>query len=146
MDSRWIDVGTPSKNAWGVCPLPLLSPDFDGPEPSSPVVVQRVVSDLFDALPSHRAIKTELHKVLNCIQNSADFGIYLCEDLRDPRRHHIDDYWTEIAGTAMGLDDLHKLIGSTSTPLSDEALARMHQLARLLERLSKRIDRAVTSL
>jgi hypothetical protein len=146
MDTRWIDVGTPSKNVWGVCPLPLLSPDFDGPEPTSPVVVQRVVSDMFDTVPSNRATKAELHRVLNCIQSSTDYGIYLCEDLRDPRRHHIDDYWAEIAETAMGLDDLHKLVGSSSTPLSNEALSKMHQLARLLERLSKRIDRVVTAL
>lgn len=158
-ESVWVDVGIPSKNVWGVpslCPLPRLSPNFDGPSingdvddpslslPSSPVIVPRQTRNviLTDSMTNSQN-KTELHRVLNCIQCSNDFGIYLCEELRDPRRNYIDDYWRDIADRALGIDDLHRLIGPASNPLTDEARARMHQLARLLERLSKRIDRVV---
>ena len=159
-ESVWVDVGTPSKNVWGVpsslCPIPRFTPNVEGPDerdphdvssslPSSPVVVPRHARNLLlaDLGFSNAQNKTELHRVLNCIQCSNDFGIYICEDLRDPRRQYIDDYWKDISDKALGIDDLHKLIGPASTPLSDEARSRMHQLARLFERLSKRIDRAV---
>lgn len=149
-ESVWVDVGVPSKNVWGVpslCPLPRLSPDFEGPlagddrsAPSSPVIVPRQSNAPSPCIPGG---KTELHRVLNAIQSSTDFGIYICEDLRDPRRAHIDDYWSEVADRALGLDELHRAVGPVATPLTDEARAQMHQLARLLERLSKRIDRVV---
>lgn len=157
-ESIWVDVGTPSKNVWGIpslCPLPPLTPNLDGPFnggdatdhnasslPSSPVIVPRESRPILSADCNARH-KTELHRVLNCIQCSNDFGIYLCEELRDPRRNYIDDYWRDIADQALGVDDLHRLIGPSSTPLSDEARTRMHQLSRLFERLSKRIDRVV---
>lgn len=161
-ESVWVDVGVPSKNVWGVpslCPLPRFSPNFDGPIssslddpdcyssslPSSPVVVPRPTMHglLLEDSVTNSQNKTELHRVLNCIQCSNDYGIYLSEDMRDPRRNYIDDYWREIADSALGIDDLHRLIGHSSSPLSDEARTRMHQLARLFERLSKRIDRVV---
>lgn len=156
--AAWVDVGTPSKNVWGVpdgaCPLPLFSPDFDGPlrtqrasapsPPGSPVIVPRHYSPSIISSASESAVhKAELHKVLNCIQASADYGVYVCEDLRDPRRHYIDDYWNEIREQAIGIDDMHRLLGSSTSPLTEEARARFHRLARLLERLSKRLDRVV---
>ena len=149
-DTVWVDVGTPSKNVWGIpdgaCPLPLFAPNFQGPlqsPPTSPVIVSR-----HDADPTLPAMdmndqKTELHRILNCIQSSTDFGVYICEALRDPRRHYIDDYWAEISDQAFGLDDLHRSLGPASSPLTEEVRARFHRLARLLERLSKRIDRVV---
>ena len=149
--AAWVDVGSPSKNVWGVpdgaCPLPLFSPNFQDPlgsnrapsPPGSPVLVPRHSS----ASESAHEHKAELHKVLNCIQASADYGVYVCEDLRDPRRQYIDDYWAEIREQAFGLDDMHRLLGSSTSPLSEEARARFHRLARLFERLSKRLDRVV---
>jgi hypothetical protein len=149
--AAWVDVGSPSKNVWGVpdgaCPLPLFSPNFQDPlcshgppsPPGSPVIVSRHSS----ASESAHEHKAELHKVLNCIQASADYGVYVCEDLRDPRRQYIDDYWAEIREQAFGLDDMHRLLGSSTSPLSEEARTRFHRLARLFERLSKRLDRVV---
>ena len=157
-ESIWVDVGTPSKNVWGIpplCPLPRFTPDVHGPYPhneddqcdlcvsslpSSPVIVPRENRSLMQI---NVEAKTELHRVLNCIQCSNDFGIYVCEELRDPRRNYIDDYWREIADQALGVDDLHRVVGPVSNPLTDEARTRMHQFSRLLERLSKRIDRVV---
>jgi len=89
------------------------------------------------------AVKGELHGVLNAFQNSRSFGVYVCEAFRDPRKAPIDAYWEEVAGEAYGIEDLHRLIGRRDHPLSDEARARMHQFARLLERLSRRVDRLV---
>lgn len=157
-DTVWVDVGTPSKNVWGVpslCPIPRFTPNLTGPSsnegddaasslPSSPVIVPRHARQvLLPDSATNSQNKTELHRVLNCIQCSNDFGIYVCEELRDPRRNYIDDYWKDIADRALGIDDLHRLLGPASSPLTDEARTRMHQLARLFERLSKRIDRVV---
>jgi hypothetical protein len=90
------------------------------------------------------ASKTELHRVLNSFQNSQDFGMYVCEAFRDPRQHYIDDYWAEIESEAVGIHDLRKCIGKTTAPLEDDARRKLYQFSRLLERLSKRIDRVVT--
>ena len=149
-DTAWVDVGTPSKNVWGVpdgaCPLPLFSPNMHGPHPcissppSSPVIVQRPPSvppmDLGEQ-------KKELHRILHCIQSSTDFGVYICESLKDPRQNYIDDYWAEIADQAFGIDDLHRSVGSASSPLTEDVRARFHRLARLFEKLAGRIDRVV---
>jgi hypothetical protein len=168
METVWVDVGTPIKNVWGVpdgcCPLPRLTPNLL-PPPDQPmmgdadqdtvVMVNRgdgngsSMEDLplchrtVEPLPSDVNSKAELHRVLNSIQCSNDFGVYLCESFRDPRRAYVDDYWSEVADQALGVDDLRHLLGKASAPLSDQARARFHQLARLFERLSKRIDRAV---
>jgi hypothetical protein len=146
-DTVWVDVGTPSKNVWGVpdgaCPIPLFSPNFDGPvgsPASSPVLVPHPA--LAPSMDLNEQRK-ELHKILNCIQSSTDFGIYICESLRDPRRHYIDDYWAEISDQAFGLDDLHRSLGTGTSPMPEEVRARFHRLARLFERLCKRIDRVV---
>lgn len=122
----------------GLCPsfcaLPPLVPDFDGPP--------KTVSTMRACLRSDED-KAELHRVLQAVQCSAEFGIYFCENFRDPRKHYIDDYWDEVAHEAIGISDLHKLVGKRTEPLSDEARTRMHQFARLLERLARRIDRIV---
>jgi len=89
-------------------------------------------------------VKTELHRVLQSIQCSSDYGVYFCESFRDPRRHYIDDYWSEVSHEAFGIEELHHLVGKVnSSPLPDEARARLHEFARLLDRLARRIDRVV---
>lgn len=89
------------------------------------------------------AMKLELHSVLNAFQASPKYGVHICESFRDPRKHDMDDYWAEVQFEALSVDELHKAVGSFDKPLSDDGRARMHQLARMLERLSKRIDRIV---
>ena len=85
----------------------------------------------------------ELHAVLNAFQSSAAHGIYVCESFRDGRREPIDGYWHEVEAEAQGIDDLHRSVGSLYTPISDRCRADLHRFARVLERLTKRIDRVV---
>jgi hypothetical protein len=140
--SSWIDVeDAPSTGGLldpppCLCPLPVFTPNMQGP----PV---HTVSSMQEGL-QHGNGKAELHRVLQSIQCSHDFGIYLCESFRDPRRHYIDDYWTEVSGEAFGIEELHRVVGRVdTTPLSDQARSRLHQFARLLDRLARRIDRVV---
>lgn len=138
LSASWIDVETPAaSNSMGsdCCPLPVFAPRFDPPEP---VAAQQQV--LRDA-----GAKAELHRILQTVQCSRDFGIYFCESFRDPRRHYIDDYWDEVSHEAIGVEELHRVVGKADSPapLSDEARTRFHQLARLFDRLARRIDRVV---
>ncbi len=87
--------------------------------------------------------KLELHRVLNAFQHSDAWGVHVCEQFRDPRRFALDSYWDEVFMEAFSVDDLHHAIGGMATPLSEDARARLHQFARALERLSRRIDRVV---
>jgi hypothetical protein len=87
--------------------------------------------------------RKELHRVLHSIQSSPDYGIYVCESFKDPRRQCIDEYWEEVAQEALGLQHLHRLIGTGQGPLTDDACRALHRLSRLLARLSQRIDRVV---
>ena len=142
--SSWIDVDGPlmpansmdeEREALDCCPIPVFTPNMQGPAGSIPAMQQ--------ALRNTEA-KAELHRVLQAVQCSSDFGVYLCESFRDPRRHYIDDYWQEVEHEALGVQELHRLVGKVdNAPLSDEARAYMHQFARLLERLARRIDRVV---
>jgi hypothetical protein len=149
LSSSWIDVNATtqtdeclespsSSTCLSFFALPPFAPNFAGPE-----VPVRTVSAMQQGL--HNADgKAELHRVLQSVQCSSDFGIYFCESFRDPRRHYIDDYWNEVAQEAVGLEDLHRLVGrADNAPLTDEARARLHQFARLLDRLARRIDRVV---
>lgn len=140
--SSWIDVDTAAPNSMDeppveCCPLPIFTPNMQGP------VLASSIANMQQALRTAEA-KAELHRVLQAIQCSTDFGVYLCESFRDPRRHYIDDYWQDVCKEAIGVEEMHRLVGKVNdTPLTDEARARFHQLARLLERLSRRIDRVV---
>lgn len=87
--------------------------------------------------------KLELHHVLNAFQHSAEYGVHVCETFKDPRRYVMDAYWDEVRDEAFSIEELHHLVGGTTSDLSDQARARLHQFARALERLSKRIDRIV---
>lgn len=139
LSASWIDVETPaqsnSMSAGDCCPMPAFTPRFDPPVTS--------VAGMQQALRDSGA-KAELHRVLQAVQCSRDFGIYFCESFRDSRRHYIDDYWHEVSEEAIGVEDLHRVVGKVdSSPLTDEARTRFHQLARLLDRLARRIDRVV---
>lgn len=129
--SSWIDVDGMQTSSMDepveCCPIPAFRPNLQPPA----------------SLKASEG-KAELHRVLQAVQCSTDFGVYLCESFRDPRRYYIDDYWQDVQKEAIGIQEMHKLVGKIdNTPLADEARARFHQLARLLERLSRRIDRVV---
>jgi hypothetical protein len=93
------------------------------------------------------ALKLELHSVLNAFQYSPTYGVHVCESFKDPRKHNMDDYWSEVECEAFSMADMHHQVGGSqrqaSAELSDSARARLHQFARALERLSRRIDRIV---
>jgi hypothetical protein len=147
--SSWIDVDTPAPSSClacddipAACPMPIFRPNLEGPG----VLVEPPVCTVSSMQQGLRFAdgKAELHRVLQSIQCSNDFGIYFCESFRDPRRHYIDDYWSEIREEAIGVEELHRAVGRVdNTPLTDEARSRLHLFARLLDRLSRRIDRVV---
>jgi hypothetical protein len=168
INASWIDVGPPLKSVWGVpdgcCPMPRFTPNMGGNsdwnwEEGDVVFLNSTDEERGEGglpgLPSvfrpqeevakmdNKDAKYELHKVLSSIQASEDLGVYLCESFRDPRREYMDDYLAEVMDEAVGIDDLHRLLGRAETPLSDKARARFNHLARLLERLSKRVDRVL---
>lgn len=91
------------------------------------------------------AVKTELHRILNAFQHSQAYGIYVCASFRDPRQHHLDDYWAEVQDEAVSVLELHSVLGKTRDPLTEDARRKLYQLSRVLERLSKRLDRVVTA-
>lgn len=135
--SSWIDIDTQAGEEKQAdpqcCPIPLFTPNTQGP----------IIASMQRALRITEA-KAELHRVLQAIQCSSEFGVYLCENFRDPRRHYIDDYWQDVCREAIGIEEMHKLVGKVNdTPLPDETRVRFHQLARLFERLARRIDRVV---
>lgn len=137
--SSWIDIDVQANEDKQAdpqcCPMPMFTPNVHGPVDS--------VSGMQRALRITEA-KAELHRILQAIQCSSEFGVYLCESFRDPRRHYIDDYWQDVCKEAIGIEEMHRLVGKVNdTPLPDEARVRFHQLARLLERLARRIDRVV---
>lgn len=152
MDSPDSPVSSTACGLDSFCSLPPLTPNFNGPAGNNGqrgftacTQPARTVSSMQEGLQSSND-KAELHRVLQSIQCSNDFGIYFCESFRDPRRHYIDDYWNEVAQEAFGIEDLHRLVGRVDTsPLTDEARSRLHLFARLLDRLARRIDRVVLS-
>ena len=149
--------GGAMKARW--CPLPIFTPKTRAPDPPAMMVARTIVemrqglqhhSDDITPLPElHRSlkdseIKTELHRILQSIQCSSDYGVYFCESFRDPRRHYIDDYWPEVSHEAFGIEELHHTVGKVNnSPLPEQARARLHEFARLLDRLARRIDRVV---
>ena len=147
--SSWIDVDEPAKGLCDLpancCPLPLFGPNLAGPNSNAVEHASTIVS-MQQGLQEAET-KAELHRILQSIQCSNDFGVYFCESFRDPRRHYIDDYWPEVCHEALGVQELHRLVGKVSgVPLTDEARTRLHQFARLLDRLARRIDRVVLAV
>lgn len=88
--------------------------------------------------------KRELHQILNSIQHSADWGIFVCEAFKDPRQYNLDDYWSEVVEEASGIQDLRAYLGKYSDPLDTDAISQFNHFARTLERLAKRIDRVLS--
>ena len=87
--------------------------------------------------------KRELWRILNGFQNSDNYGIYISEQLRDPRRHYINNYYEEVAGHCVGIRDLGSSLGRLSDPVSGECRQGFVQLAGTLRRLAGRIEAAV---
>lgn len=158
LSSSWIDVDTPAgpNNMCDMpadcCPIPVFRPNYTPPPVARTVSEMRQSLQREPSLPEVQRslrdseIKTELHRVLQSIQCSSEFGVYFCESFRDPRRHYIDDYWHEVSAEAFGVEELHHAVGRVdNVPLPEETRARLHEFARLLDRLARRIDRAVLS-
>jgi len=104
---------------------------------------QRTVIDLTDT--SGIQHKNELRKILNAFQFSRDFGIYVCEDFKDPRRFYMDDYWFDVEHSASGICDLGQALDfrHPNHSLTDDARKQFNRFARTLERITKRIDRVI---
>lgn len=154
LSSSWIDVDTPASGPNSMCDLPVDCCPIPVFRPKLvPPLVAKTVTEMRHGLlrepDMHRTLrdseaKTELHRVLQSIQCSSDFGVYFCESFRDPRRHYIDDYWHEVSASSFGIEELHHAVGQVdNAPLPEETRARLHEFARLLDRLARRIDRAV---
>ena len=140
------DAHSSSGSAWVHVPKPDDDKDDDCCSRSlaifdafRPLVQEEAVSS---------ALKLELHSVLNAFQYSPTYGVHVCESFKDPRKHNMDDYWSEVECEAFSMADMHHQVGgsqrqASAAQLSDSARARLHQFARALERLSRRIDRVV---
>ena len=88
--------------------------------------------------------KRELHQILNAFQPSNYWGVFVCEEFKDPRQHALDDYWSDVVDEASGIQDLRTCLGKFSDPLDDDTVAQFNHFARTLERLAKRIDRVLS--
>jgi hypothetical protein len=88
--------------------------------------------------------KRELHQILNSIQHSAEWGVFVCEEFKDPRQHNLDDYWSDVVEEASGIRDLRSCLGKFSDPLDTDTISQFNHFARTLERLAKRIDRVLS--
>jgi len=108
------------------CPIPPYAPALHAAEPP-------------------RNAKHELYRIVNAFQNSQDYGVYVCQKFRDPRRHYIDSYYGEVAHEAFGIVELGALIGKTSEPLSPEAKAEFSRFAGTLREIAERIHVAISS-
>lgn len=84
--------------------------------------------------------KRELHQVLNAFQHSNEWGVYVCEGFKDPRRHDLDDYWSEVQEEANGIQDMRSKLGKLTEPLDNQASAAFNHFSKSLQRLAKRID------
>ena len=82
--------------------------------------------------------KRELYRVLNAFQHSPDYGVYVCENFRDPRHQHIDAYFHEVQSSAFGISELCRKIGPADTPLSAHARMELLSFAATLESLAVR--------
>jgi len=93
--------------------------------------------------PASNEPKRELWRILNGFQNSDNYGVYVSEHLRDPRRHYIDDYYDEVAEHCVGIRDLGSSLGRLGDPVSGECRQGFTQLAGTLRRLAGRIEAAL---
>ena len=89
-----------------------------------------------------RALKREIHHVLNAFQHSREYGVYVCEQFRDPRFSGIDAYFHEVEDCAHGIDDL-RYLGPTESPLTSAMTLKLGKFAETLEALAARLRAAV---
>jgi hypothetical protein len=89
--------------------------------------------------------KMELHNVLNCFQvsDTVKHGIYVSEELRDPRYARLDSYYYEVQDSVVGLTELRRSLGPNSTPLSRESQKMFVKLQGLLGNLADRIGKVL---
>jgi hypothetical protein len=141
------DAHSSSRSAWVHVPKPEREDDDSGSCCSRGLAIfDSFLPQVVQEAAVASAVKMELHHVLNAFQSSPTYGVHVCESFKDPRRHNLDDYWTEVELEAFSIEELHHIVGGTQrqpSELSNCACARLHQFARALERLSRRIDRVV---
>lgn len=94
-------------------------------------------------VPISNPPKSELYRILNAFQNSHDYGVYVCQKFRDPRRHYIDSYYGEVADEAFGVVELSALIGKPGEPLTEQARHEFTRFASTLRELAERIEHIV---
>lgn len=120
---------------------------MDEPESCLPVCavnMQQVLnppeSELYHNDANIAPPKSELYRILNAFQNSHDYGVYVCQKFRDPRRHYIDSYYGEVADEAFGVVELSALIGKPGEPLTEQARQEFTRFASTLRELAERIE------
>lgn len=121
-----------------VCPLPFPFPLLP---PSPPLYCCEDLDLESCSVASKSAEAIELHAILNAFQHSPVYGTHVCEAFRDPQKYCMDDYWEDVQLEAFSVDELHRMVDECGPPAT---CARLHQFARVLERLSRRIDRVVS--
>ena len=87
--------------------------------------------------------KKELWGVLNSFQYSPNFGVYICQKFKDPRRTQIDDYWNDVKSSAVGIHETGCCIGRINDPVSDQAKAQFRVLEKELRSIADRIKNAL---
>jgi len=92
------------------------------------------------SLPPPAVPKQQLYKILNAFQNSHDYGVYICQKFRDPRKYYIDSYYGEVADEAFGIVELAALVGKPGEPLTESARREFSRFADTLRELAHRID------
>lgn len=96
--------------------------------------------------------KAELHSILNSIQpksnntktdNLSVNDIFISEHLKNPRHFKLHQYIHDIEGDVVSIRNCRRLLGDSSSPVSDECKHMFKTLACIFENLSKRISRVV---
>lgn len=118
--------------------LPVCTVNLNPVQDSNPPKSELYHSDANISPP-----KSELYRVLNAFQNSHDYGVYVCQKFRDPRRHYIDSYYGEVADEAFGVVELSALVGKPGEPLTEQAKQEFTRFASTLRELAERIEHIV---
>lgn len=91
-----------------------------------------------------RYVKPELFRILNSFQASPTKGVFISDQLRDPRYDQLDTYLNEVREHAHGITDLSIQLGCADTPLSGQDREGFARLAETLEQLARRIRDAIS--
>jgi len=93
----------------------------------------------------NKKIKRDLRDILYCFQYSRDYGVFIGENLRDPRKENLDEYWSDTECEALKLCDLLHDIdidpNNENQSLPESTMKKFNHLSGILKRISKRIDR-----